>query len=354
MTRLFLKRMTALALCLLLLVLASSCGEDETGQQLETIKIGVATYRSDDTFVASLCEDLENLVKEKESETGKKIILNVVDGRNSQSNQNDQVDTFIAQSYNVICVNPVDRTVAAVIVDKAKRANIPVIFFNREPVEEDIRMWDKVYYVGTDAKESGILEGQLIIDALKADPGIDRNGDGKLQYVMLEGEQAHQDSLIRTEYSVKTITAANIQMEKLANDTASWQRSLGAAKMRSWIDLYGSGIEVVLSNNDDMALGAIDALKEADMLEGGPIVVGIDGTKAALQSILDGELYGSVVNDARKQAQAMLDIGCVLAAGENPQERLRVVNGQYVRVPHRVVTKENAQEELDELLSPTE
>ena len=338
------------ALCALLgvacLALSASCETNNPEQQIETVRIGVATYRSDDTFITALCDDLERVSKQMESETGKKIILNIADGKNSQSNQHDQVDNFISRSYDVICVNMVDRTVAAVIIDKAKRADIPVVFFNREPVEEDIRMWDRAYYVGTDAKESGIMQGQIILNALKKDAGIDKNGDGKLQYVMLEGEQAHQDSLIRTEYSVKTITAGGVQMEKLANDTANWQRSLGTAKMTSWLDQFGDEIEVVLSNNDDMALGAIDALKAQDMLENGPVVVGVDGTLAALEAIQNGEMLGSVVNDAQLQAQAMLDIACALTEGSDPQQVVEGMNGQYVRAPHRIVTKENVGQEI--------
>ena len=344
------QRLVKRALCALLgvacLALSASCETNNSEQQIETVRIGVATYRSDDTFITALCDDLERVSKQMESETGKKIILNIADGKNSQSNQNDQVDNFISRSYDVICVNMVDRTVAAVIIDKAKRADIPVVFFNREPVEEDIRMWDRAYYVGTDAKESGIMQGQIILNALKKDAGIDKNGDGKLQYVMLEGEQAHQDSLIRTEYSVKTITAGGVQMEKVANDTANWQRSLGTAKMTSWLDQFGDEIEVVLSNNDDMALGAIDALKAQDMLENGPVVVGVDGTLAALEAIQNGEMLGSVVNDAQLQAQAMLDIACALTEGSDPQQVVEGMNGQYVRAPHRIVTKENVGQEI--------
>ena len=344
------QRLVKRALCALLgvacLALSASCETNNPEQQIETVRIGVATYRSDDTFITALCDDLERVSKQMESETGKKIILNIADGKNSQSNQNAQVDNFISRSYDVICVNMVDRTVAAVIIDKAKRADIPVVFFNREPVEEDIRMCDRAYYVGTDAKESGIMQGQIILNALKKDAGIDKNGDGKLQYVMLEGEQAHQDSLIRTEYSVKTITAGGVQMEKLANDTANWQRSLGTAKMTSWLDQFGDEIEVVLSNNDDMALGAIDALKAQDMLENGPVVVGVDGTLAALEAIQNGEMLGSVVNDAQLQAQAMLDIACALTEGSDPQQVVEGMNGQYVRAPHRIVTKENVGQEI--------
>ena len=324
------------------LALSASCETNNPEQQIETVRIGVATYRSDDTFITALCDDLERVSKQMESETGKKIILNIADGKNSQSNQNDQVDNFISRSYDVICVNMVDRTVAAVIIDKAKRADIPVVFFNREPVEEDIRMWDRAYYVGTDAKESGIMQGQIILNALKKDAGIDKNGDGKLQYVMLEGEQAHQDSLIRTEYSVKTITAGGVQMEKLANDTANWQRSLGTAKMTSWLDQFGDEIEVVLSNNDDMALGAIDAINRAGIGANSIKVVGIDGTPVGIKALEEGYLFGTVESDKERYSQAIFDIAWSLSLGQDPKDRVPQLEGNYYWCPQRALTQTEA------------
>ncbi|MEX2996853.1 substrate-binding domain-containing protein, partial [[Clostridium] scindens] len=94
------------------------------------------------------CASLENAIKDKEEKLGKKVVVNIADAKNSQSSQNDQVDDFIRKGYDAICVNMVDRTVAAVIVDKAKEAGIPIIFFNREPVEEDMAIWNQTYYVG--------------------------------------------------------------------------------------------------------------------------------------------------------------------------------------------------------------
>lgn len=335
------QRLVKRALCALLgvacLALSASCETNNPEQQIETVRIGVATYRSDDTFITALCDDLERVSKQMESETGKKIILNIADGKNSQSNQNDQVDNFISRSYDVICVNMVDRTVAAVIIDKAKRADIPVVFFNREPVEEDIRMWDRAYYVGTDAKESGIMQGQIILNALKKDAGIDKNGDGKLQYVMLEGEQAHQDSLIRTEYSVKTITAGGVQMEKLANDTANWQRSLGTAKMTSWLDQFGDEIEVVLSNNDDMALGAADALERKKITR--PIkIVGIDGTPQGVEGLTSGKLFGTVQCDSDEYADVVFRIAAAAGLGHNIQEEVDLEDGKYYNCSQTALT----------------
>ena len=93
------------------------------------------------------------------------------------------------------------------IIDAAKEKDIPIIFFNREPVEEDMRRWDKLYYVGGKAKQSGELKGELAADLIKVNPQADRNNDGKIQYVILEGEMGHQDAIIRTESVVESLKA---------------------------------------------------------------------------------------------------------------------------------------------------
>ena len=172
----------ALALALLL----TGCG----GQKDDTLRIGAALYTQDDTFIASMAQNLEWMVREAESGTGQQITLFIADGKSSQSTQLDQVDRFLARGCDVLCVNLVDRTAAAVIADKAEAEGVPLIFFNRQPVEEDIQRWDRIYYVGADARESGELQGKLVLDAWRADQeALDRTGDGVLQYVMLEGER---------------------------------------------------------------------------------------------------------------------------------------------------------------------
>ena len=165
-------------------------------------------------------------------------------------------------------INPVDRTAAGVIIDKAKAANIPVVFLNREPVAEDMNKWDKVYYVGAKAEESGTLEGQLIADYWKAHPEADKNHDGVLQYVMLQGEPGHQDAELRTKYSIKAIEDAGIKVEKLDRIPAMWDRVKGQDKMQAWLAAEGDKIEAVIANNDDMALGAIEALKAGGYFKG--------------------------------------------------------------------------------------
>ena len=257
--------LAAAAVVLAVLALLAGCGKE---RKTPTVRIGVALYQQEDTFLATVVQNLEQLARAEEQARGIKINLNVTDARGSQSAQNEQVDTFLQQGCDVICVNLVDRTAAAVIVDKAQAAGVPVIFFNREPVEEDLERWEKACYVGTPAEEAGRLQGGIVLDAWKKDPAaLDKNGDGILQYVMLEGEPGHQDALLRTEYSVKTLMTAGVTTEKLDNYNADWQRGLATVRMQQWLEEFGERIELVLANNDDMALGAIDACLEAGMTQ---------------------------------------------------------------------------------------
>ena len=314
------------------------------GEAKKEIKIGVALYKFDDTFISSVKDAINEISDEKSKETGEKITINAVDGQGQQATQNDQVDTFITQGYDVIAVNMVDRTAASVIIQKAQAAGIPVVFFNREPVAEDMAKWDQLYYVGAKAEESGTIQGEVAADYFKANPDADKNKDGKIQYVMLEGEPGHQDALLRTEYSIKALEAAGFQVDKLASDTALWQRANGQEKMAAWISAFGDKIELVLANNDDMALGAIEALKAAGYLSDGKFipVIGVDATAPAKDSLKAGLLYGTVLNDARGQGKGIFDIAYALAKKENPAEKVQgITDGKYLWIPYQKVTKEN-------------
>lgn len=342
------RRVAGLLVPFALAALAGCAGADPAGPV--TVRIGVALYQQDDTFISTVAQHLEQFAKEEEQARGIKLNLNMADGRGSQAAQNEQVDRFLAQGYDVICVNIVDRTAAAVIIDKAQAAGVPVIFFNREPVEEDMMRWEGAYYVGSDGAQSGLLQGGIVLDAWRADPlALDRSGDGTLQYVMLEGEPGHQDALLRTENSLKVLTQAGVPTEKLASDTANWQRGQATTKMSQWLAQFGGGIEVVFANNDDMALGAIDACFDAGLAqEELPFIVGVDATPPALEAVGMGTLKGTVQNDAGGQARAMLDLACALAAGEPPEQAVELAGGKYVWRAYTTVTKEN----LDGFLQP--
>jgi methyl-galactoside transport system substrate-binding protein len=336
------KRIINIFSLMLISTLIVGCNKESNIKFKKEIKIGVTLYKQDDTFISTISKNLEEIVKENESVDKSKIILDFVDAKGSTINQGNQVDKFINQDYDVICVNLVDRTAASTIIDKAKSADIPLIFFNREPVEEDMNRWDKLYYVGAQAEQSARLQAEIVLDEwLSKKDIVDKNKDNKIQYVMLEGEPGHQDSSIRTEYCIKSITEKGVQLEKLADDSANWQSDQAISKMNQWIKEFGDKIEVVFSNNDVMALGAIHAINSSDVFTKKPTVVGIDGIKEAMESVKKGEMIGTVISDSKAQAQAIFDIAIALAKGNDIQDIEELENNKYIKVPHTKVTKSN-------------
>jgi len=337
------KRMGCFILCMSLFMTGCSGKYEEEKRLLEkNLKIGVCTYDQFDTFISSMVEHLKTAAKKKEFETGASIAVEVVSAGGKQNVQNDQVSDFIDNGVDILCVNMADRTDATMIIDKAKNAGVPVIFFNRELVQEDMERWEKLYYVGSEPVKSGILQGEIVTGLCSGKEGMelyDRNGDGTLQYVMLEGEAGHQDALIRTEYSVDTITEAGIPLEKLGDEIANWSRAQAQTKMNLWLGEFGDEIELVLANNDDMALGAIDAWKEYGKSPL-PIVVGIDGTEEAKEAIREGTLAGTVINDAEGQARSMLELAYSLHFHTELPENIELLEDTYIRLPHRIMTIE--------------
>lgn len=320
-----------------ILILISGCSSNDNNSA-NTLRIGVALYTQDDTFISSIVQNLEKLAQQNENEN-LKINITIMDGKSNQTTQMEQIDQLIRRGCNFLCVNIVDRTAASVLIDKAKEADIPVIFFNRQPVAEDMERWEKAYYVGSKAEEGGKLQGQIVLDAWLNNKNIyDKNNDDTIQYVMLEGEPAHQDTLLRTEYSVKTLTDNDIKVEKLASDSANWSKSQAINKTNEWINKFNNNIEVVFANNDDMALGAIDAFINAGLDI--PLVVGVDAIPSAIDAIKHGTLYGTVKNDAYGMASTMLDL--ILKLYNDEKIDLKLQDEHYLWLQYEIITIKNA------------
>lgn len=328
----------------IILVSLFGCGNEVQEEEVKSIKIGVTVYDQYDTFVSQLIERFNIYASEKEGETGIAINIEMYNAADSQYTQNSQVETMINDGCNVICVNLVDRTEPKTIIDMAEKNDVPVIFFNRELVAEDLERWDKLYYVGAKALESGIMEGEIAAEVFKSKPEADKNGDGIFQYIVLEGEAGHQDAIVRTEYSVSTIIEKGVEVEKLNYAIANWNRAQAQTKMAQMLGEYGNSIELVLANNDDMALGALDALKAADIApERWPVVVGIDGTDVGLEAVKNGEMAGTVYNDKEGQAKAMLELAYRLSTGGS-LSGLDLEDGKYIRLPYEKVRAEDVDE----------
>ena len=325
---------------LFLCVILTSCQNTHKEEQKASIRIGISLYRGDDTFINNICSVVEEKAKEYERENGIKVILDIQDAKGNQNTQNNQVERFISLGCDVLCINPVDRMDASVIIDRAMTAEVPVVFFNRQPVEEDMNRWDRLYYIGVDAKETAVFQGKMIVDLYQKRPeAVDRNGDGVVSYVILEGETSHQDSLIRTELSIQTLKNGGVPIEKIAGGIANWERSQASALMEQWIHAYPDTIELVVSNNDDMALGAIDALERAGI--DGMNVVGIDGTTPGLEALENGKLLGTVSANKEIYGSAIMELAASCALEKELPEEYPLENGTYYWTPQEILIHED-------------
>ena len=276
-------------------------------QKKNVVKIGLCLYRFDDTFISNVRYEIEEYVKEYEKDNDIKINLEVVDAKDNQNTQNHQVDRFVSLDYDVLLINVVDRFAASNMIETAVGAGIPIIFFNRKPVDDDLNRADNIYYIGAGPKAAGIEQAKIIIDAYNENThSIDIDGDGLINYVLLEGEPSHQDSLVRTEWVIKTLQDNDIPINKLDGAIGNWERAQGSALMEEWLNEY-SNIDLVISNNDDMALGAIDAIERSNTISSIKSV-GIDGTKEALEAINEGKLLGTIESDKKEYARAVVEI----------------------------------------------
>lgn len=306
------------------------------------VKIGVCVYKGSDTFIASIISQLEQTMKDTEQKHNVSIKLDIADAKESQTTQNEQVERYISLDYDVICVNTVDRTSAASLIDLAVEADIPLVFFNREPVAEDIYRSNHIYYIGSDAKRSAVLQGEMVLDAYRENSeSIDSNGNGMIEYIMLEGEAGHQDTIIRAEYSVRTLEEHGMKLKKIAGWSANFDRNQAAALMEQWFEQGGEEPELILSNNDDMALGAVDAIDKLDKRS--IAIVGIDGIPAGIEAVQQGKMLGTVVSDATVYANDIFLLSYALARKEPIPESLAMEDEKYIWVPWRTYTAADAE-----------
>ena len=287
-------------------------------------KVGVCIYKFDDAFMTTYRNALQEILE------GKGYEVTVVDGNNDQAKQTEQINTFITQGVDALIINPVMTSAAAQIVSTVKDADIPTVLINREPTAEEMAAYDKLVYVGCDAAQSGTFQGELI---LETENKGDINGDGKVSYIMIQGDPENIDAQLRTEYSVKALEDAGVKVEQLDLQRGDWDRNKGQEICANDLSKFGDQIEVVFCNNDDMAIGALQAIKAAGRTVGKDIyLVGVDALDAALDAVKSGELTGTVLNDAKGQATQAVACMEELLGGKTYASGEQSVYVDYVKV----------------------
>ena len=255
------------------------------------------------------------------------------DAAGNQTTQTEQVDTAITKGAKILAVNVVDtgsQDAAKAIIEKARSAALPVIFFNRSVDESVIKSYEKCVFVGTDYEEAGHIQGEMIGNyVLENYENLDLNGDGKISYVLFKGQQGNAEAEARTRYAVedcnKILNAAgkpsiifydkNNSSGYLVDQNGTWSNAAANNHMKTVLSGYsesaGNMVELVIANNDEMALGALSALEEAGYNKAGAKyipVFGVDATEAAKAKIEAGAMMGTVKQDGESMAEAIARI----------------------------------------------
>ena len=302
-------------------------------------KVGISIYKFDDNFMTLYRTELERYLTE---DLGfKKENITIQDGKGDQAEQTNQIQNFIASGVDVMILNLVQSSSAPQVTDMCKDAGIPVVYINREPdsAEEDRWASDGINatYVGADARQSGTYQGEEILET--ANKG-DINGDGKVSYIMVQGDPENVDAQYRTEFSVKALTDAGLEVEELLLQRGDWDQAKGQQIVQDALTQFGDKIEVVFCNNDAMALGALQAIDAAGRKVNEDIyLVGVDALTEAVQDITEGKMTGTVFNDYMGQAKTAADMAVKFLNGETV-DPVNMVD--YVKV-----TPDNAKDILD-------
>ena len=288
--------------------------------EVKTYKVGVAIYQYNDNFMTLYRQEIENYFKTLETDTVKYEVT-MVDGKNDMGEQTNQIDTFITQKMDVIICNLVQTSSAEVIIDKVVAAGIPLVLINREPLGDNgdesypgIIDNPTVCYVGADARQSGTYQGEIVL-ALPNKGDI--NGDGVVSYVMVVGDPENPDAQYRTEYSIKALTDAGMQVKELVKNVGNWDQTKGQEIVAAALTQYGDEIEVVFCNNDGMALGAAAAIEAAGRTVGKDIyLLGVDALDECQEMVKKGTMTGTVLNDHIGQSHTAVDVAVKALNGE--------------------------------------
>jgi len=349
-----LKKLLATAMVATMLLPIAACGKTEekpatddkakteSAEKTDSKKIGVFFYQFNDTYLSTVRNALKELDDKDDS-----IEFIFQDAQNDQGKQNDEIDTLLDQVDGYL-VNLVDTGAAQIVLEKLKPTDKPAILFNREPDDiNSYKAYDKARFVGTKKEEAGVIQGNIISEYWNANKDtVDRNKNGKLDYVLLHGGLDNAEANARSKYSVDTITEAGIEVNEIGMQIANWDTEKAKQAMDAWLAKDEANIDVVIANNDGMAIGAINSLKalgyndkDAEKHVG---VFGVDATEEAKAAIEVGSIDGTVMQDGVAMAEAMYKLAKNAVEGKDYLDETEYKwdeSGIAVRIPYKKFEK---------------
>ena len=296
-------------------VTVSALGMNVSADDGEKISIGATFY----TLQTEFCMRMDNYAQKYCAEQG--IDYKSYDGSNDAAKQLEQVETMISDGVDAIILNPQDADACVACVEAAKEAGIPVFGVNTMVNSEDLTS-----YVGSQDVGAGEEIMQFMIDHM---------GNDEFNIVVIEGPMGQSAQLQRWE-GINNVLADHPNIKTLAYDTANWSRSEAMTLMETWLTTYGDEINAVVAENDEMALGAREAIEA----EGYDIpCIGIDGITDAVTAVQEGRMIASDFQDAEGQIQGAIDAAVKVANGEEVEKE--------IWIPFQMITPENADEYVD-------
>ena len=328
----------------------------------EAGSVAVFYYTYGDTYISSVRSALDAALD------AAGVAYQDYDSNNSQTTQTEQIDTAITQGAKVLVVNQVDTgsdDTTKNIIEKAQAKDIPVIFFNRSVSEEVVTAYDKAVFVGTDYEMAGHMQGEMIGNYLVENyDTVDLNGDGVISYVMFKGQEGSAEADARTQYGVEdanaVLTAAGKEElsfydssnsnKYLVDQAGAWSAAAATEYMQTAMSQYSEAnnnmIELVIANNDEMAIGSVTALQNAGYNKEGATVIpvfGVDATDAAKDAIAAGSMIGTIKQDAEGMANTIAQIAQNFQGGADKfadVDAANVVGTWRVNIPYATYTGE--------------
>ena len=354
------KKLMAVILTLAFALGLTACGGGSDGST--NCEVSVFYYTYSDTYISSVRSAMDKLL------TDAGLKYQNYDANGNQTTQTEQVTTALAKGSKLLIVNVVDtgsNDAAQNIIDQAKAKDVPVIFFNRSVEESVVTSYDKCVFVGTDYEMAGHMQGEMIGKYLVENyDKLDLNGDGKISYVMFKGQEGNMEAIARTQYGVEDANKvlkeagkpelefydASNKNKYLVDQNGTWSSAAATDYMGTILAQYSEAnknmVELVIANNDEMALGAVSALQTAGYNKEGAKAIpvfGVDATDAAKSAVNSGAMVGTIKQDADGMAKAITTITQNFFADKDALDSIdseNLVGKWRVNIPYATYTGE--------------
>lgn len=333
---------------------ASSQAEATVEAEEETAAVdiplaGACWYNFADTFISNARQSLLNIAAADGA-----IAVEDADSQNDTATQTNNMNNMFSKDVDYLILNNINTGAIDDICNQILEQGSYGIFANTDsPSDENFEKNEKLYSVSSVATQSGDIMGEAIVEYWKANPDADRNGNGKLDYIMLLGIQGHYDTTVRSQYSVQKIVDSGIEVNQIGGDlVCEYSRAKAQEAVAALLANYSDDIDAIIACNDDMALGGIEALKAGGFFgEDGKkvLVAGVDATAVGCDAVREGTLLVTALNNPITLAKATYKVMKLTSEGkEVTTESMGLdgvtVEGRRVWIDYKAITKDNVDE----------